>query len=58
MYFIFMINIYFSKLLQCLLTNLCIVPLFVRESRELYNEFRGRKHIQNYSRVNTDTDDE
>ncbi len=41
------------------MTNMCIVPLFVRESRELYADFKRKKSAKSYRPVNMeDTDDE
>ncbi|CAF0825875.1 unnamed protein product [Brachionus calyciflorus] len=47
--------VFYFFIALCILTNLCIVPLFNREAKELYVAFKTR---QRYRPVNAESDDE
>ncbi|RNA18804.1 sugar phosphate exchanger 3 [Brachionus plicatilis] len=46
--------VFYFFIVLCVLTNVCIVPLFLRESKELYMEFKTRA---GYRPVNGEADD-
>ena len=39
------------------MTNLCIVPLFIRECKELFRSRNGPREETSYQPINTDEED-
>lgn len=47
--------VFYFFIILCIMTNLCILPLFLRESKEIYVALRMRR---NYRPVNAESDDD